>query len=485
MSTLKRNFIYVLLQQFILIGLPFLTIPYISRVLGPDGVGLYSYSFSIITLFINVFLLGSNLYAVREIAKVKDDERQLSKVFSEIHLFRTMLLAVAFIVYLLGVMLFFDNNLIFYLQLLHLVGAFFDITWLFQGLENFKKVVTRNIVLKLLGFASVFIFVKDKEDLFLYTIIMGSSVIIGNLALFYRLKKHVSFTFSVSKEGMLLHVRPMLILFIPSMAAMLYSVMDKMLLGSLSTTTQVGYYEQSYKIVFMISSLINISGTVMLPRTSALIANGNFEKLLDVLRKGITFTAFLVLPITFGFSVIAEEFVIWFLGDAFKPSALIALIMAPIIVFKSLGVIFGSWYLVPMEKNKEYTLPIVFGAVLSIVLNVILIPIYGAIGAAIATVMTEGLIVGIQVWFLRNELNLKQLTKGVLIKYLLISMIMAALTYPISMLITVPDFVDMVIKIIAGILIYAGILLLIKDQLAVQFFKKIPNIKNKNNASNV
>lgn len=471
MSTLKKNFLYVLLQQFILLGLPFLTIPYISRVLGPHGVGLYSYSFSYITLFINVFLLGSNLYATREIANVKSDSERMSKTFSEIFLLRTGLLTIALVTYYICVPIVWKGDAVFYWQSLHLIGAFFDITWLFQGLEKFKKVVTRNITLKLLGFGCVFIFVKDENDLILYTMIMGASVIIGNAALFYRLKEYVQLHFKHNEFKN--HLKQMFILFIPSFSAMIYSVLDKTMLGIMSTTVQVGFYEQSYKIVYMISSLISISGVVMLPRTSSLIAEKRFDKLTQVLRDGVIFTIFLVLPIMFGFLIIAKDFVLWFLGGKFAASGTIAMMMAPIIIFKSLGVIFGSWYLVPMKKNKEYTLPIVIGAVFNFLLNLVLIPHYGAVGAAIATTVTEGLILAVQLRFLKDILKLEYSAKKAIVFYLLASIVMAISSYQFSLFIHLSLLPMIVAKVAAGIVLYAVMLLLLREKIAIGFFKKI------------
>jgi O-antigen/teichoic acid export membrane protein len=479
MSTLKKNFLYVLLQQFVLMGLPFLTIPYISRVLGPHAIGHYSYSFSYITLFINIFLLGSNLYAVREIANVKSDKQQLSRSFSEIFSIRTILLLIALIVYCLCILFIWKGDPIFYWQSLNIIGAFFDITWLFQGLEKFKKVVTRNILLKLIGFGSVFIFVKDKNDLILYTIIMGTAVIVGNLVLFYRLNEYVRLTIKMTKIAVKRHLKQMLILFIPSFSAMIYSVLDKTMLGIMSTNLEVGYYEQAYKIVYIISSLINISGIVMLPRTTALIAEKRFEKLIQILQDGITFSFFLVLPITFGFLVISQDFVLWFLGDKFRPSGTIAIIMAPIIIFKSLGVILGSWYLVPMKKNKEYTLPIVIGAVLNFLLNILLIPSYGSKGAALATTITEGLILGVQLWFLKDVLDIKSRIKSGFLMYFFTSVTMAVVTYWSTLYIHFSLFPLIVIKVLMGLFLYLFILLLCREKLALKLLKRMLSI-NKN-----
>ncbi|GAA0315543.1 flippase [Bacillus carboniphilus] len=474
MSSLKKNLFYVLLQQFVLIGLPFLTIPYISRVLGPDGVGLYGYSFSIVTLLINIFLLGSNLYAAREIAKVKEDSERLNRDFSEIFWIRFSLLLVAAVLYWISVMTMFDGSIVFYLQGLHLIGAFFDITWLYQGLEQFKKVVTRNISIKLLGFGSVFIFVKDSNDVWLYTFIMGISVVVGNLFLFYKLGQFVSFKMISTWARVREHLYKMFLLFIPAFSAMIYSVLDKTMLGTLSTVDQVGYYEQSYKIVYMITQLLYVTGIVMLPRTSSLIANNQMDKLHDVIKRGLTINFLLVFPLAIGLITISEDFIVWFLGPDFAPSIWVAIVMAPIIIFKSLGVIFGSWYLVPMEMNKEYTIPIVFGAILNVILNFALIPFYGAVGAAIATVSTEGIILLIQIWFLRKVFPFKQMVKESVIKYLAIALLMGALIFGVDLLIILPLFWSILLKVTIGVVFYFLILFLIKDKQLQFILNKMP-----------
>ncbi|THE12303.1 flippase [Bacillus timonensis] len=474
MSTLKKNFFYVFLQQFLLIGLPFLTIPYVSRVLGPDGVGHYSYSFSIVTLVITIFLLGSNLYSTREIAKVKNQKEKLSRTFFEIMTIRILLLSGALLLYVISCLTFFKGDIIFYLQTLHLIGAFFDVTWLFQGLELFKKVVIRNISVKFIGFGSVFLFVHDKEDVWLYTLIMGASVLIGNILLVFGIQKYVSWVTSFSKDDLKVHLLQMLLLFIPALSGMIYSVMDKTMLGSLSTVQQVGFYEQSYKIVYMITSILNITGIVMLPRASSLIAGKQFDKLKSVIQSGITINLFISIPMTFGLFAISGNFVNWFLGSSFKESIVICMIMSPIIVFKSIGVIFGSWYLVPMEKNKEYTLPIMIGAIINIILNFILIPPFGAAGAAVSTVFTEGLIVSIQAWYLKGELPIREILNKRIFRYLLLSLVMVCLIYGID---TVSDFSNLImiiIKVLVGIGVYMGILFLLKDQslfMLLDYFK--------------
>lgn len=464
MSNLKKNFFYVFLQQFLLIGLPFLTIPYVSRVLGPDGVGHYSYSFSIVTLVINIFLLGSNLYSTREIAKVKNDRGKLSKTFVEITTIRILLLSIALIVYVIGCFTIFKGDPIFYLQTIHLVAALFDITWFFQGLELFKKVVIRNISVKLVGFAFIFILVHDKDDVWLYTLIMGASVLIGNLLLIFGLQKYLTVFPSVSKENLKIHFRQMLLLFIPALSGMIYSVMDKTMLGLLSSVQQVGYYEQSYKIVYMITSILNITGIVMLPRASTLIAKKQFDKLKYAIERGIAINLFISLPMSLGLFAISSNFVIWFLGSSFKESILICMVMSPIILFKSLGVIFGSWYLVPMEKNKEYTLPIVMGAIFNIILNLILIPFFGALGAAISTVLTEGFIVGIQIWYLKRELPIRSILNKSVLTYLLLSIVIVVLSLGIDMIFDYPNIMIIFIKVLVGIIVYMGILFLIKDK---------------------
>ncbi len=466
---------YVIIQQFILLGLPFLTIPYITRVLGPGGVGHYSYSFSIVTLVISIFLLGSNLYAVRAVAKIKDNQEELNKVFTEILVLRFSLMTVAGILYAILCNRYFDNDVVFYLQLIHIIGAAIDVTWLFQGLEKFSKVVVRNILIKLLGFGCVFIFVQTSADINKYTIIMGLSVLLGNLFLLWGLFKYVRFAAGISIVRYKPHLIGMLILFIPSFSALIYSVMDKTMIGILSTTEDVGYYDQAYKVVFMITSLINATGIVMLPRASNLIANNQLSVLKEVVNKGLIITLILVFPLVFGYIIIADEFIIWFMGDNFQESILISIIMAPTIIFKALGVVFGSWYLVPLQMNKAYTCPIVIGAIVNFVFNILFIPYYGAVGAAAVTLITEAIILLIQVWFLRREFEFGRLFKQYVLRYFLMGFIMFTSLFLLEFAfkrISV-NFIRMGAEIIIGLIIYLGLLFITKDQQVLPLLKKI------------
>lgn len=139
MSSTSKNISYVILQQFILLFLPLLTIPYVSRVLGASGIGVVSYTTSIVMLFINLALLGSELYGIKETAKVKDEKKKLSHIFSEIFFIRFSLLLIATVIYFILTYSYFDYKFIFYLQALNLLAYMLDINWFFQGMEQFKK----------------------------------------------------------------------------------------------------------------------------------------------------------------------------------------------------------------------------------------------------------------------------------------------------------------------------------------------------------
>jgi O-antigen/teichoic acid export membrane protein len=474
MSKLKKNIMFVVLQQALLLAIPFLTTPYISRVLGPDAIGLYSFSFSIVTLVINVFLLGANLYAVREVAESKNNRSLLNQIFSEIFYLRLILLALGLIVYLLICEYKFDGQLIFYLQTLHIIAAFLDITWFYQGIEQFKKTVIRNIGIKLFGLICVFIFIKSPEDVTYYTIILGLSTFFGNLALFYRLNREVSFTQQISFYRCRKHLKDMAILFLPGISAIIYSVLDKTMLGILSSAGQVGIFEQSQKIIFMITSLITATGIVMLSRNSAIIAEGNMGLLQKQMETGIVATLLIVFPITFGFIMISPEFILLFLGNGFQESIVVSMILSPIIIFKSIGVIFGSWYFVPMKKNKQYTIPLIVGALFNVIMNIVLIPPFGSTGAAVAAVFAEGIILIIQALFVRKVINFKWILKHGAIKYFILSMFMLLLLFTVFSRISLDNLLIIVIlKVSFGMIFYIAALFIGKDELLLLFIERV------------
>lgn len=423
MNETTKNIIYVMLQQSLLLVLPLLTLPYVSRVLGPHDIGLAGYSNSVLLLFVNIALLGSELYGVREIAKAKNDKEKLAQVFSGIFFLRVLLLFTALVIYFVCIYFLFDNRFIFYLQSLNLIAYMVDVNWFFQGMEQFKKILMRNIAVKLISFLSIFIFVRDRSDLYLYVAITAVSILSGNALLIINIKKYVPKFGKVSAAELRDHMRYMLSLFMAGFSIMIYLLIDKIMLGFFSTPSAVGYYEQGQKIVNVAVNLVSAFCTVLLPKSSFLIAGGNENAARRLVNQSIVIINFIILPVCTIFFAVSSDFIPWFLGDAFQDSVIIAQVLAPIIYIKAIGIMFGAVYFIPKAMNREYTFPLVIGAIVNVGLNLALIPVFGATGSASATLATESLILLIQIVILRKVIDRRYLMKHGFLNYALASVI--------------------------------------------------------------
>lgn len=424
MSNIKKNFIYNVTYQILILIIPIVTSPYISRVLGAERLGIYSYTYSVVYYFMLFAMLGLNNYGNRQIAKVKDNKEELNKNFCSIYalqLCSSIIMIIIYIVYLIfGVS---SNNEIALIQIIYLISTAFDINWFFFGMEKFKLTVTRNTIIKIITCLSVFLFVRQKDDLYIYTIIMSLGTLVSQLLLCPFLKKYVKFQKVTLKKDIKKHIKPCLVLFIPVIAVSLYKIMDKIMLGNMTNMTQVGLYENAEKITNILSVIITALGVVMLPRMSNLIANGEIEKGKKYIEKSIIFTMFMSSALSFGIMSISNRFVVWFFGEEFSGAGIILQFLAITIIFISVANVIRTQYIIPMERDKSYIISVSLGAIVNIIFNLILIPKYQAVGAAIGTVIAEFSVMMYQIIDVRKELDIfKYLKNGT--KYLIIGITM-------------------------------------------------------------
>ena len=272
-KSIKINFIYNLIFQIVTLCLPLITVPYTSRVLGREGIGLYSYTLSITQYFIIIGTLGMSLYGNRAIAYVRDNKKELSKTFWAILVLRILTTTISLIMYLSIFCLNNENKIMYLIQALNILAATIDISWLYMGLEDFRKTVTRGLVVKILCVLSIFIFVREQSDLWIYTLINALMLVLGNGFMWLYLPKAVDKT-KITFKDMKIHLIPTLQMFIPQIAIQVYAVLDKTMLGILATKGDVGIYEQSQKIVKIVGGLVTSLGVVMLPRMCITFANG-------------------------------------------------------------------------------------------------------------------------------------------------------------------------------------------------------------------
>ncbi|MCU9599707.1 oligosaccharide flippase family protein [Pallidibacillus thermolactis] len=412
MPSIKKNFLYNSVYQILLIIIPLITTPYIARVMGPSGVGIFSYTHAIAHYITVIAMLGTINYGTRSIAKIRDNKEKLSDTFWGIYYFQLLLALILSILYILYVFILVDNNkIIFIIQFIYVISAAFDTNWFCAGLENFKLLVVRNIIIRSSSVIAIFIFVKSTNDLWVYTFIMASSVLVSQLAIWPYILSKIDFK-KPEVTKIKKHIKPNLILFVPVIAISIYTVMDKIMLGLISDVSEVGYYSNSERIISVARGIVVALGTVMLPRMSNLVARGENQKVLEIIRKSMIFVMFLGFALTFFVSAVSPTFVPWFLGEEFKKSALLASLLSIIIVFTSWANVVRTQYLIPYSRDKVYIVSVCTGAVVNFVINLILIPSLHALGAVIGTIFAELSVCIVQTYFARRELYIKTYLKN-------------------------------------------------------------------------
>ncbi len=390
MNRLKRNIIYNLSYQILILVLPLITAPYLSRVLGVDGTGTYSFVFSVAYYFHIATTLGLANYGNRAIAKVKDDREKVSKTFWSIYFMQLGIGIVATIAYLLYSFFITETNYRLYFLAFtpYVLAAVLDINWFFFGLTEFKFTTIRNTVVKLISLICIFTFVKTKEDLLLYFIIMGATFLLSNFLLWTRVKRHADF-YSPSIQEIIVHIKPNLILFIPILAMSIYRVMDKIMIKELSNITENGYYENADKIIAMALTAFSAVATVMMPSVSNMVAQGKKDEIKVLLRDSMQISMFLGFGMLFGLMAVGRIFAPIFFGADYQETGVLIQLLSVTIVFSGWKAVLRSQYIIPYEKDKAYVISLVAGALVNVICNYYFIPLYHARGAVIGTIAAE------------------------------------------------------------------------------------------------
>lgn len=453
MKTQNKNFIYNVLYQAFIYIFPLITIPYISRKLGVDNIGIYSYTYSIVNCLMLFSMLGINNYGNREISKSRDDKSKMSKLFFSIYGLQLLCGSILFLLYLIYIILFCHNyKIIFICQIVNFISVFFDINWFYFGLEQFKLTIRRNILIKLISTVFIFLLVKNENDLIVYTIIMGTANLLSQLYLFLKLKNFIEFK-KVHFSDMKKHLKSCIILFIPVLAYSVYRIMDKTMIGLLSSVTQLGYYENAEKIINIPIAVITALGTVMLPRMSYLLENKS-DDVEKTISQSLKLSMLLAMNMFFGILLIAKDGSIIIFGKDFANSGFIMQLLSVTIVVSAWASVFRTQYLIPKSKDNIYVVTTIIGAILNFILNLIFIPMYGAVGACIGTIVAELFLCVSQSFCLRKIFPYSRyfiLLFKELVKALIIYVIAYSITVSVS---------NIYVKLVLQVIIYSVIFII-------------------------
>ncbi len=470
-KSVVRNYMYNLIYQVLILILPLVTTPYLSRVLGPENVGIYSFTYSIVTYFVLFGSLGIALYGQREIAYVQNDVKKRKKVFLELITFRFITLAIAVLIYCLIFVRGKQYHNYYSILLIELLAAGFDISWFFQGIEEFKKTVLRNVLVRVVSVSLVFIIVKTSSDLWKFILIYSLGDFLGNLLLWFYLPKYLNGG-KVGKLNLKVHFIPLLMLFIPQVTVKVYNLLDTTMLGAIiSNKTENGYYEQSQKVIRLLITIVTSLGVVMIPRVANIYANGDKKQINKYIKNSFTFVFFISFPMMFGIASIAKDFVPIFFGKGYDKAATLIMIFCPMILLMGIENVIGSQYMLPTKRQKQYTISVVMGVIANLILNIIFINLWQSIGASIATILSQIVVDSFQIYYVRYDIKWKPLIR-IAMRYFVASICMFLACLVVKLIVHIP-VASIISQIIVGILTYIGILILFKDRFLNTILEKV------------
>lgn len=469
--SITKNYLYNLTYQILILILPLITTPYLSRVLGARGTGIYSYTYTIVNYFVLFGSLGVSLYGQREIAYAQQKKQKRKKIFLELVIFRFITIAIAILIYYIFFMKTGEYSEYYRILLFEIMAGAFDISWFFQGLEEFKKTVTRNILVRTISVALIFIFVKKQEDLVTYMYIYSLADFIGNLTLWLYLPKYFR-GIKVKKLNLTNQIMPIILLFIPQITSKLYNMLDTTMLGKMiSDKSETGYYEQSQKVIRLLLTIVTSLGTVMIPRMANMFANGEKNQINYYMKRSFSFVFLLSFPMMFGVISISKAFTPIFFGAGYEKTAILMSIISPIILLLGIANVLGNQYLLPTKRQKEYTISVGIGVAVNFILNYIFISLWASIGACIATVLSQIVVDYMQFMQLKNEVNIKTVIK-LSYKYLYASIIMF-IACNLTKLIVSTGIGSIVLQVVVGVIVYGFILIKLKDEYLYMLLRKI------------
>lgn len=474
-QSVKVNYILNLINTGTQMLFPLITFPYVCRVIEADGIGQINFFQSIIS-YISLFTcLGIPMYAIREIARDRSDVVQMNRTAMEILLLHSMLTLVGYAIVAilcLTVPQIQVNIPLFLILSLTIFFTAIGCEWFYQGIEDFKYITIRGLIIKTVSVVLLFIFVKSKTDLLYYGCYTVFGVLGGNIFNFFRLRKYIHRENIIFSElHIKRHIKPVLKVFSFSVVTSIYLQLNTVLLGFLKNALAVGYFAAATKVMQMLLTMSACLGSVMMPRASHLIAENREDEFNRLIQKSYDFTLAIALPMTIGLIFCAPSLITALCGVKFEHSILPSQIIAPIILMVAISNVFGIQVLFPKGKINIVTLCCGIGAVADLILNLCLIPFFSYIGTSVAYLGAE-VATTVSMYFIgRRYIPIVYFKKSHL-TYALGCIVMAFALYGLSLL-QLPTLTILLLQGCCGVLAYFIILCICKDEMLVQILSKI------------
>ncbi|GHN61144.1 flippase [Lactobacillus delbrueckii] len=455
-----KNYLYNVGYQVLAIIVPLITSYYVSRVLSPEGVGANAFTNSIIQYFMLLANIGIGYYGNREIAYVRDNKQKMAATFWEIQIVKTVMTVVAYLSFVVFMAFYSGNKTYMWAQSINVLAVAFDISWLYQGLEDFKRTVLRNTFVKITSMIAIFIFIKSPKDVALYIIVLALSTLLGNLTLWPHAVNNYGHVDRGTKLNPWRHFVPTVTMFVPQIATQLYVQLNRTMLGLMVDQKASGFYQYSDNLVKLILAFVTATGTVMLPHVANAFAQHDMEKVHKMLYKSFDFVSALAYPMMFGIAGVSLTLAPLYYSSKYAPVGPAMLIESIVILMIGWSNVIGTQYLLPVNRVKDFTTSVTIGAVVNIILNFPFISLWGLNGAMWATVLSEVAVTGYQLYVVRKDLDLSLMFQSSW-KYLLASGVMFVAVFGMNTHLKA-SWLWLICEVAVGVVIYAGLVYFLK-----------------------
>lgn len=471
-QSMTKNTIFYLIYNVLNIFFPFVTGIYVARVMSPQVIGTVSYAQNLVQYFVLFSFLGIPTYGVKEIAKVRHDKGKLNKLFSELFIINLISTILFSIIYLMTIIIIpdFRENITLYL----IVGSLIvfnalNISWLYEGIENFRFISIRNIIFKILSFLFLISFVKSSNDIYMYALVtvIGTG---GNNILNMLFRKTIC-KITFKNLNFKRHMRPVLYLVVVNLAIEIYSLVDVTMIGFFSTKENVTYYTYASKIQKILLQVINSFTLVIVPRLSLLYSKNDCKAFNNLISKTFYHIVILALPIVIGIQFIAKDLITILYGARYIQSAYILKLLSVLIIISPIGYLLGSRVCLVTNNEKAMIISVIIGAILNTLSNYILIPKFNAMGASFASVISELAVMIIYVNFGKKHFKL-YINKHSIISIIVSCFFMSGYLF-LSIHLFENVYILLFMQIVGSCLLYFGILLILKEENVVNVLKKI------------
>lgn len=464
-DSIKKNFLMNCILTVSTFLLPLITTPYVTRVLQPKGIGIVTYAQSTANIFLLFVMLGIPTYGIKVVSQHRDSREELSQNVFEIIFINIIMCLLTIIVYCLYIHnLENEEKLIYAIFGVMLLSNPIGVEWLYQGLEKYTYITIRTLIFKFIALIGIFLFVKNKEDVLTYAFFTVFALVASNIFNFISLHKYVM-KVQIELKKIIVHIKPIFIFFTMSIATTVYTNLDNIMLGKLCNATEVGYYSIVVKMRSLLLSIVTSLGGVLLPRMSYYIKNDLNSEFYQVSKKVMHFVFLISTPLLCFFTLMSDVSIYIFAGKAFLPAGKAFRAILPTIVFVGMSNLIGIQMFVPMNKEKIALKSVVFGAIVDFGLNLFFIPLFGAVGAALATMIAEIVVLLVQIIALETK-TLQEITRLHWGNFLLSNFISVIAVIIVKKI--VPNiYVSFVVGGMVYFIIYFLILLILKDEMVV------------------